>query len=220
MLVKICGITNAEHARCVQRCGADFLGLVFVATSKRYVTPPQAKDILAELTGPTQPVGVFEDHDPRAVADTARELALPIVQLHGHEEPAYVDQLVRELPACRFLKAFAYTGPDTLDGMSAWHDGLADPDRLLALLLDGPWGGGEGRSFDWSELVDVLHWPRYGIVREKLFLAGGLNSQNVRQAITMLRPIGVDVSSGVESRPGTKDPRRIEQFVALANAND
>jgi len=218
MLVKICGITNPDDARWVQRCGADFLGLVFVPRSKRYVSVSQANQVLEATTGHTQPVGVFQNHDRQEVEDIANNLGLEFLQLHGQEGPEYVNQLARDLPESRFLKAIAYTGRESLDTTLSWYQQLDDPDRLLAVLLDGPWGGGAGVTFDWSELAEAIRSPRYGTVRKKIILAGGLSSQNVRQAITMLHPIGVDVSNGVEICPGKKDPTKVERFVVLAKS--
>jgi len=220
MLVKICGITRSSDARCVERCGADFLGLVFVTRSKRHVTVSQARQILTGLEGRAQPVGVFQDHDRQEVVDIVRQLDLKFVQLHGREEPSYANWLAEDLRESRFLKAFAYTGPGVMDTMLEWRDKLDDRDRLFAFLLDGPWGGGEGRVFDWRGLAETIQSPQYKTIAEKLILAGGLNSQNVGRAIRMIRPIGVDVSTGVEERAGLKDHDKIRAFIRESRNDD
>lgn len=219
MLVKICGITNVDDARCVEQAGADFLGCIFVPQSKRCVTSDQAKQIISSLKGEVTAVGVFADQPEKDVCEVVRHVGLTWVQLHGREEPAYVNRLAGELPGCRFLKAFGFTGRECLDAMLTFYDRIADRDRLFAFLLDGPWGGGQGRPFDWSELAAVINETRYATIKEKLFLAGGLDSQNVQTAVRMVRPMGVDVASGVERGPGRKDTEKVRTFITLAKAS-
>ena len=219
-MVKICGITNTADAQTASRCGADLRGLVFVPTSKRCMTIAQAREICAQCQQGPPWVGLFADQDGREVRQTLAHLKLNLIQLHGREDAAYVNDLAQSLPEHRFLKAFAFRGRETLSAMLEFYHALKARDRLFAFLLEGPWGGGSGRPFDWQVLADALQDGAYTIIREKLILAGGLNSQNVRQAITMVRPIGVDVSTGVEASPGRKDPRKIEEFIRLAKTQE
>lgn len=216
MLVKICGITNIDDARCVEQSGADFLGCIFVPRSKRYVTRTQAHEIISSLAGRVVPVGVFADHSEQEVLATVGFLGLTMVQLHGSESPAYLDRLAEALPECRFLKAFAFTGEAALAEMRAYYDQLESRQRFFAFLLEGPWGGGTGKPFDWGELAKAIAGDQYKSIKEKLFLAGGLDSQNVQTAVRMIGPMGVDVATGVESRPGKKAANKVNEFVRLA----
>ncbi|NLX06109.1 MAG: phosphoribosylanthranilate isomerase [Phycisphaerae bacterium] len=226
MLVKICGISDPDHARRAVGCGADWVGMVFVPRppsdprSKRVVSVETAKRIVAALSGRTEAIGLFQNQPTAQVVATARAVGLTAIQLHGQETADGVEALLAELPSVRVLKAFGYTGCGTLEHMLAFQRSLSNADRLLGLLLDGPFGGGTGRTFDWSELGEALDAPAYAGLRRKLVLAGGLSSQNVERAIRMVRPMGVDVSSGVESSPGVKDPKKIEEFIRLAKAGN
>lgn len=216
MLVKICGITRVADGQCAERCGADFLGLNFVEWSKRCISPAQAQEIVGALTGSAQPVGVFADQDRQHIVDVVKTVGLEFVQLHGAEPPGLVDELAKDLPKCRFLKAFAFADAQCLDSMIHFCEQLDDRQRLFALLLDGPWGGGAGKVFDWTQLASMIGRAEYGAIREKLFLAGGLSSQNVAEAIRMVRPMGVDVATGVEERPGLKDEAKVRAFIRRA----
>ena len=122
------------------------------------------------------------------------------------------------MPECRILKAFGFRNRHTLDEIVAWCNEFTARDRLFAILLDGPWGGGTGKTFDWENLAQLIGKSDYRSIREKIFLAGGLNSQNVAEAIKMLHPLGVDVSSGVEAKPGVKNADEVQMFVNRAKA--
>ncbi len=203
-------------AREVERLGADLLGVNFVGKSKRFVDVEMGRSIVGCLEGKAEPVGLFQDHDLGEVLSTADEVGLKMVQLHGGESVEYVNELLAANEALRVLRAFAFTGAETLDSMLQWYDGLERKDRLFAFLLDGPWGGGSGRAFDWDGLAEALSDDRYVTIREKLILAGGLHSQNVSLAIRMIGPMGVDVSTGVEKSPGIKDATSMEAFIREA----
>jgi len=219
MLVKICGITNPEDARTAVDAGADFVGLVFVerksgARSKRFVPETDARTILRAIPEQTQAVGLFQNHDLDHVTGLVSRLALPIVQLHGDETPEYVNAFLARRPDCRIIKAFAVTGPETVAAMLAFHEAVRDRRQILAFLLDSPGGGGTGTGFDWPSAAAEI-----SRIREKLppiFLAGGLTIANLVEAMTVLRPDGVDVSSGVEASPGRKDADKVRTFIRLA----
>jgi len=196
MWVKICGITNAQDALIVEQAGADALGLIFVAGSKRVVDAEQAR-LISDAVGPfITRVGVFMNAPLEEVLETIRHVRLDVVQLHGDEDAAFA----AEVRACvRVLKAVRVTAK--LD-MAALKTFPAD-----GFLLDGPVPG-SGQTFAWNEvsLQDLPH-P---------ILAGGLTPENVGAAIGTLVPYGVDVASGVERAAGHKDPQRVQDFVRVA----
>jgi phosphoribosylanthranilate isomerase len=196
MWVKICGITNAQDALMVEQAGADALGLIFVARSKRVVDIEQAR-LISDAVGPfITRVGVFMDAPLEEVFKTIRQVRLDVVQLHGDEDAAYAAEVrahVRVLKAVRVTPAL-----DTAALKTYPADGF---------LLDGPVPG-SGQTFAWNEIsVQDLPHP---------ILAGGLTPENVEAAIDTLTPYGVDVASGVEHTAGHKDPQRVQDFVRAA----
>jgi phosphoribosylanthranilate isomerase len=176
--IKICGITRYDDAAFAAELGADYLGFIFVRSSPRCIAPEQAMAIMEKVTGPKF-VGVFRDATP---ADIARVRGLHYAQLHGAE----TDDDVRAagLPAIKALRVGDVLPDTTAHPSAEW------------LMFDT--GGGTGRTFDWSLLA---LYPR----TQPFFLAGGLTPDNVGAAMSLVRPDAVDVSSGVESAPGTKD---------------
>lgn len=193
VFVKICGITNVTDALVALNCGADALGFVF-AESARRVTAEGIAPVLAHLPSRVLTFGVFVDTPPDEVLAVAYSLGLGGVQLHGHEPPDEVAYLRAHLPYV--IKAI--TSEDLqgggLEGYRPW-----------ATLVDGP-RPGSGERLDWVSLVEMSP-------AERLILAGGLNAHNVAEAISLVNPYGVDVSSGVESSPGHKDPTQVCAFV-------
>lgn len=196
MFVKICGITTEEDALLVTALGADALGFVF-APSRRQVNAEMVGHIMRRLPHGVITVGVFRDERPERVVDMAGRLGLTGVQLHGREPLSEV-RWIRE--RIRFvIQGFAAGDPALASAANSPAD---------AILVDSP-DPGSGLVFDWSIAEGVP-----GGVR--LLLAGGLNPDNVGEAIRRLRPWGVDVSSGVEAGPGRKDPRKVRRFVEAA----
>lgn len=190
--VKICGLTDAGDAMMAAEAGADFLGFVFAPGSPRTLSLTDCGWIKA-LPSPSK-VGVFRDQDP-AFIEKVRELAgLALVQLHGQEPPG----LCRVLGGAeRVIKAIVVR--DAVD----W--GLVKAYAPVARILFDA-GGGSGRAFAW----DLLARPPLGL---SFWVAGGLKPGNVRDAIAACSPAGVDVSSGVESAPGRKDPVKVRAFI-------
>ncbi|MFZ5587616.1 MAG: phosphoribosylanthranilate isomerase [Thermodesulfobacteriota bacterium] len=193
--VKICGITNPADALAAVAAGADALGFVF-AESPRQVAAETAREIIERLPPLVATVGVFKNA-PLAEALRLRKLCgLDWLQLCGTEDWQYV-------AACapRVIKAVGVAGrvPD----LAAYAQ--------AQILLDAasPQGGGGGRSFDWTLAAPVC-------ARRPVILAGGLDPENVRQAIAVARPFAVDVSSGVEASPGRKDHELVRRFIANA----
>jgi phosphoribosylanthranilate isomerase len=198
--VKICGITTPEDGVMAAREGADAIGLVFYPKSPRYVDRDAARAINAAVPPFVLRVGVFVDPTAHSIAEAIDAGGLDVLQLHGGEPPEAFDALPR-----RAIKAVR-VGPGFDVEQALGYDG-----RAHGLLLDTQTNGahgGTGQTFDWS-LVQELR-PRASY----LILAGGLNPENVMRAIRAVRPDAVDVSSGVESAPGQKDPEKVRAFIA------
>ncbi|MGQ0824337.1 MAG: phosphoribosylanthranilate isomerase [Actinomycetota bacterium] len=200
MFVKICGITNEEDALLATALGADAIGFMF-APSRRLVQVDHVRDMIKRLPGEVLTVGVFKDERPEHVVDVAARVGLHAVQLHGREpisEVRWIRERVRYV-----IQAFSAGDP----ALAAAANSPAD-----VVLVDSP-DPGSGKVFDWR-----LAEGAPGGVR--LLLAGGLNPDNVGDAIRLVRPWGVDVSTGVESSPGQKDARKLRRFVEAARAAD
>ena len=195
--VKICGITRVEDALTAAHCGAHAIGLVFYRPSPRYVTPEQAADIVAALPPFVTPVGLFVDADAEEVRDVVSRTRVQMLQFHGAETPEFCARF--DLP---FLKALRVRrGVDLLQYARDFRSAKA---LLLDAYQEGLHGG-TGAVFDWDLIPPALPLP--------VVLSGGLNPDNVADAIRRVRPCAVDVSSGVESSKGLKDASKIEAFV-------
>lgn len=194
--VKICGITSIADALAAVEAGADALGFVFYGRSSRFVEPKIAARIVAELPPFVTLVGLFVNAGREEIRATVECCGLDVVQLHGDEAPGEC----RGLPG-RVIKAVRVAAPEDLEGLERYP--------VRAILLDAKVEshyGGSGCRFDWS----LLSGYRAGL---PMILAGGLNPENVAQAVRQVRPYAVDVSSGVESSPGVKDREKMELFV-------
>ena len=199
--VKICGITNTDDARVAVDAGVDMIGLNFYPPSPRYVTPAQARAIVASLPASVSAVGVFVNEDVETVSRTVRDSGVQMVQLHGEETPEFCQQLPWPV-----VKTFRFTVQVQPEMMRQY--------AVAAYLIEGfhadLYGGG-GALADWQR-VATLH--QYG----RIMLAGGLTPENVRDAIRVVHPYAVDVCSGVEASPGRKDWHRVRAFVQGAKA--
>ncbi len=218
MLVKICGITNPEDAIFAEQAGADFLGNIFVRKSKRYITADQAEEILRNIEGRATPVALFRDEEIETVVDVVGGLGYKIVQLHGSEDKDYVEELTERLPACGIIKVFFVSGVETIGQMVEFYSSVRRRENIFAFLLDSASGGGSGERFDWRSIAGgVDRWRTY---LPKIFLAGGLTVDNVREGIKIIKPDGVDISSGVEISAGKKDRNKVKQFISLAKGRN
>jgi phosphoribosylanthranilate isomerase len=196
-LIKICGVRDAATAAVAVKHGADFVGLVFVEQSPRHISLGAARDVATTIHGAgAQAVGLFVDDDAARVRDVAAKVGLDMVQLHGHESPQMVAQ-VAELGVFKVVREPAE---------------VARYANVKAVMFDAPphgdeLPGGTGRAFDWHALThtDRADWPPF-------IVAGGLTSANVSEAIALIHPWAVDVSSGVESSRGVKDHDKIKAF--------
>lgn len=208
--VKICGLTAPEGVAAAVAAGARYLGFVFFAKSPRHVTPEQAAALAAEVPLGIAKVGLFVNPDDALLRDVLAQVPLDMIQLHGSESPARVTE-VRALTGLPVIKAVGVAAPRDLDAL--WDYGLV-ADMLLIDAKppkDADLPGGNGLAFDWRLLAGRQ-------ILKPWLLAGGLTPENVTQALRLTRAPGVDVSSGVESAPGVKDPGLIRDFIARASA--
>ena len=198
--IKICGITRLDDAWAAVDAGADAIGFIF-ADSPRQITPDAARTIAKSLPPFICRVGVFRNASENTVRDIVARIGLNACQFHGDESPGYCD-----LCPARPIKRVDPSRIDSAKSLQA----VAAAYRVAVILLDP--GGGSGQSFDWS-LARDFPGP--------LILAGGLTPENVGDAIRIARPYAVDVSSGVESSPGRKDPLKLHRFIqAVRSADD
>ena len=190
--LKICGLSRLEDIIAVNRHGADYAGFVFFEKSKRYVDPYKANELISLLRADIKPVGVFLDEPLDNVVRIARITGVELVQLHGHESEEYVEYVKRTLDR-PVIKAYKASEEGALE--------KAAQSSADYVMIDS--GAGSGKKFDWSILKDF---------KRDYFLAGGLDPESVGEAIRMLEPFAVDVSSGVET-DGIKDEKKIAEFI-------
>jgi len=209
MLVKICGLTSAEDARTAAKAGADFVGLIFFPPSRRAVSPDRARAILSAVPPGVTQTALLVDPDD-ALVDAVAALGVDLLQLHGQESP----ERVADIKTRTGLPAMKAIGVRTAGDLAAIGTYAPVTDRLL-IDAKPPEGaavpGGHGVAFDWR-LIAGRDWPL------PWMLAGGLTSDNVAEAIRLTGAPAVDVASGVEARPGVKDPDKVRAFVAAAKA--
>ncbi len=200
--VKVCGITRVEDARAALEAGATALGFVFWPRSSRAVTPQRAAEIVSALPYGTNAVGVFVNQSADEIDHAVNTAGLTAIQLHGDEAPSLLSSLHR--PVLR-----AVTLDVAEEAITAW------PEDVLLLLdaHDPVRRGGTGQVVDWVAAADCA-------TRRRLVLAGGLEPGNVRKAIEVVRPFGLDVSSGVEDAPGVKSVSKLIHFFENVRAAD
>lgn len=199
LFVKICGITNLDDALHAVHCKADALGFIFYEPSERYVEPARAREIVARVPDFVSKVGVFVDASPRYIREVTKEVKLSAVQLYGN---IGADDLVGFHTSV--IKVFRVKPDFDVEVMRNY---IVD-----AFLLDThseTKTGGTGRTFDWNIAVRAKEFG-------KIILSGGLNPENIADAVRFVQPYGVDVSSGVEHEVGKKDPVKVREFIARA----
>ena len=196
MRVKICGITQIEQGHKIAELGADSLGFICVARSPRYVTPHKIKAIADRLPPKIDRVGVFVDSSTADIAAIVSQANLTAVQLHGAEPPEFCLQLRQAIaPEVEIIKAFRVKSSETLSATLAYSNCV---DTLLLDAYHPRLHGGTGKTLNWQDLIQfqpAIPW----------MLAGGLTPDNVVDALSQLKPDGIDLSSGVERSPGDKD---------------
>ncbi|GAI84994.1 unnamed protein product, partial [marine sediment metagenome] len=184
--IKICGMTNIEDAMNTAECGADALGFIFYRKSPRYVSPEIVREIIRNLYHGVCKVGVFVDHDADEIKEIVEFCGLDLIQLHGSESPQYC----RQFPRSRLIKGLSPRSEDNLKNIADYP--------VRAILIDAynpKLYGGTGEKSDWNLAVKIRE-------NHTLILAGGLNLENIREAIEIVSPDAVDVNSGVERSQG------------------
>jgi phosphoribosylanthranilate isomerase len=203
--VKICGVRTLDEAQAAIEAGADALGFNFWPRSPRYISPAEAALIAAKLPPLVSLVGVFVNEQRQRIIETAATVGLHAVQLHGDEPPEFCEGF-GHLKVIKALRVSDDFDCRVLEGYP-----------VAMILLDaGVKGsyGGTGHRFDWRKAIEAKQYA-------PLILAGGLRADNIAQAITTVRPVAVDVCSGVEAEPGRKDLRKLRELmieVKVANA--
>ena len=199
---KICGITNLSDAQAAAVHGASAIGFIFYEKSSRAISIEDAKFISRHLSNNISKVGVFVNHDKAFIEEAIRSVSLNIIQLHGDETPGFCKQF--EVPV---LKALRIKDKASLSVMDQYN--------VAGFLLDtfsNKQYGGTGKRFDWSLLNEQIDTP--------IILSGGLNPDNILDAIDSVNPAAIDVNSGVEISPGKKDHQKINLlFKNLKNTN-
>ena len=214
--VKICGVREAAAALRIAQMGADAIGLVF-APSPRWVSPEQARAITDVLPPLVTPVGVFVDEDAETINRVAERVGLGLAQLHGDEPPDIVERL-----AIPCVKAFRVQSPQWADEVRDWLSAVRSRRRVAAVLLDAcdpAARGGTGQRFHWEWVAQDRAAGRLAGL-PPLILSGGLDAGVVSDAIDIVQPWAVDVSSGVESSPGVKDLGKVEDFIRATREGD
>ena len=197
--IKLCGLSRSCDIEAANELKPEYIGIVFAPKSKRYVTPEKAKELKQLLDPEIKAVGVFVNEKPERVACLLKNGVIDIAQLHGSENEDYISR-VRSLTDKPIIKAFRIeTAKD-----------IADIERCSAdyVLLDS--GAGTGIKFDWNLIQNI---------KRPYFLAGGLSPDNAGDAVTMLHPFAVDVSSGIET-DGVKDKIKMAAFVAAVRKEE
>jgi phosphoribosylanthranilate isomerase len=203
--VKICGITDPDDARDAALLGADAIGLNFYERSPRCIDVSRASRIIEALPAFISVVGIFVNHpDPQGLEDLALSLGLHAVQLHGNETPDYCSMIQK----VKVIKAFRVDGSFRVESLRSYGNNV--------FLLDSGGRtqfGGTGNVFDWDQAygANAFGW---------IIVAGGLNPENVSEAISTLHPYAVDVSSGVESKVGRKDYEKMRRFIESVRKTD
>jgi phosphoribosylanthranilate isomerase len=216
--VKICGITTLDDARMAVQAGADALGFIFVEKTPRFVTPERARSIVRALPPFVTPVGVFWDHPSGHVKAVVEACGLRAIQLHGDERPE--DWENAPVPIIKTIKLPPAT---TLEGLPEYKVGgrlvaLAWRKSAAAILIDSEarWSEGEAREPVQWHTIRLMGALAPADSRPPIVLSGGLTPDNVAKAVEIVRPFAVDVNSGVEATPGTKDPAKVRRFIDQA----
>jgi phosphoribosylanthranilate isomerase len=199
--VKICGITRVRDAIAAVEAGADAVGLMFYEGSRRWVSLDRARELAGVLPAGMERVGVFVDADEATIRKAIEVCALSILQFHGVESPEFCARFA----PLKVWKAFRVSDASVLETMASF----ATDAWLLDTAVPGQLGG-SGQRFDWELAVRAKAMGR------PIVLAGGLTPENVHEAMQQVQPYAVDVSSGVETAPGIKDPAKMRAFVTAA----
>lgn len=202
--VKICGITNTEDALMASQCGAAALGFIFYPPSPRYIKPEDAKKIINVLPEKVVKVGVFVNEQPENIKQVVQSCALDMIQLHGDESP----EDCRQFPKSMIIKAVELKNNDDINRAWTYHVNALLVDTRHAELY-----GGTGKTSNWNLA---------GRLKDKkpLILSGGLNAENIADALKTVAPNALDINSGVEASPGKKDHKKLVRIFGIIRATD
>lgn len=198
MKVKICGITNIEDAHAAVEAGADALGFIFALSSPRCVRVENARNIVRSLPPFVTPVGVFVDSDRQEILKTIETVGIQAIQFHGNEQP---EDLLDY--AIQTYKAFRVHDEFDISQIARYS-----PKAFLLDTFVNSLDGGTGRTFNWDIAVQA---KLFG----KIILSGGLNTNNIAEAVRTVQPYAIDINSGVESAPGKKDKAKINEVFSI-----
>lgn len=201
--IKICGITSVEDAEVAVTAGADALGFVMYRKSPRYVDPTIARTIIADLPPFVLPIGVFVNEEADKVRTLMDECGFALAQLHGDESASYCQNLGRSA-----LKALRLKDRGSFLALAEFQGRANIRGFVIDAFSDQAYGG-TGQTVDWTLAAEAAR-------SAPILVAGGLTPSNVAEAIRQVHPYGVDVSSGVEERPGKKDPAKVKAFIEAA----
>ena len=209
--VKICGLSTPETLACAVQSGARFVGFVFYPPSPRNASFDTAWNLARAVPTGVRSVGLFVNPTDEQLERTLTGIQLDMVQLHGDETPGRINE-IKERFAMPIIKAIRVASKEDLNDIEGYE---AAADWLLfdAKPSNAGLPGGTGESFDWNILKDREF-------KKPWMLAGGLDSNTVKDALDILKPDALDISSGVESAPGIKDVQKIENFIKAAKSND
>jgi phosphoribosylanthranilate isomerase len=207
MRIKICGITKEKQAQEIVNLGISCLGFICVRESARYINPLSILEIVQELNPDIRTIGVFADAPLSIIVETVKISKLTGVQLHGQESVQFCLELKNELPEIELIKAFRVKSRHTLTQIEQYYTLV---DTLLLDAYHPQLLGGSGQTIDWQDLRGFsppLPW----------LLAGGLNPDNVKNALSQVNPSGIDLSSGVENHPGDKNIEKVKLLLEILN---
>lgn len=210
--VKVCGITNLDDAKASVETGADAIGFIF-AKSPRRVSVDEVKKIVFSLPPFIIKVGVFVNEVPSLICKIAKDCLLNVIQLHGEEIPEFCKEISSNFPVIKSIRVRNINDIKVLGAYKEFSSAF-----LLDTFVEGKKGreityGGSGKTFNWDFCKDVKEF------KKQIILAGGLNQNNVREAILKVKPYAVDVSGGVEKRApeglGKKDHKKLKEFIKI-----
>lgn len=202
MRIKICGITQPEQGKVIAQLGATTLGFICVSASPRYVTCQQIRAVVEQLPDNIERIGVFANATREEICQIFADSRLTGVQLHGDESPEFCSKLRQALPNVEIIKALRVKNSQALEQINIYTNCV---DTLLLDAYHPQQLGGTGKTLDWGTLAAFnpqLPW----------LLAGGLTPDNILNALSQVKPHGIDLSSGVESAPGDKDLQKVSRL--------
>lgn len=202
MRVKICGITKPDQGKAITELGATTLGFICVQSSPRFITPQDIQAVIEILPITVERIGVFANASLEEIRQTLTEAELTGIQLHGSESLEFCDRLRQSFPNLEIIKAIRVKTPEALNLAQTYIDHV---DTLLLDAYHPQQLGGTGHTLDWNSLQQFrpsIQW----------LLAGGLTPDNILEALNLLQPDGIDLSSGVEQSPGDKDLAKVTQL--------